>query len=72
MKKALLNATIMLIMETKRVTNPDINLNGRELRKSCSAYREIRMDKKIRVEVEEEINANASENANTVNKGFFK
>ena len=72
MKKALLNATIMLIIETNSATSPDINFKGSDLRKSSSAYREMRMDKKMRIEVEDEINAMVSDNANTRKAGFFK
>ncbi|RDY10675.1 hypothetical protein CR513_04767, partial [Mucuna pruriens] len=68
MKKALLNATIMLIIEINSATSPDINFKGSDLRKSSSAYREMRIDKKIRIEVDEEINAKASDNANTRNE----
>lgn len=72
MKKALLNATIMLIIETNNATSPDINFNGSDLRKSSSAYLEMRMDKKISIEVEDEIIATPSDNANTRNDGFIK
>jgi len=71
MKKVLLNATIILIIEKNSDTSPNINLNCSDLRKSSSSYREMSMDKKIRVEVVERVNAKASDNANTMNKGFF-
>lgn len=72
MKKALLNAPIMLTIERNSDTSPNINLNGNDLRKSSSAYLEMSMDKKIRVEAVERVNAKASDIANTVNKCFFK
>ena len=62
----------MLIIEINSAKSADINFKGSDLRKSSSAYREIRMDKKIRIEAEDEIIAMESDNANIKNVGFPK
>lgn len=62
----------MLIIDTNNATSPDINFKGSDLRKSCSAYREIRMDRNIKIEVEDEISAMESDKANTRNAGLSK
>jgi len=62
----------MLTIEMNSARRPDISFKGSDVRKSSSAYREIRIDKKIRMEVDDEINAMESDNANTKNAGFCK
>lgn len=63
MKKVALNATSIDAIEQKRVIKPSINLFGRDSRKSSSAYRDVRMDKNINIEVTDENRAKASDMA---------
>ena len=67
MKRVAENAIIMVAMEMKSVVSPIISLFGNDCRKSSSAYREVRMDRKIKIEVTEENRANASDTAKTIN-----
>lgn len=52
----------------KSEVNPIINLNGRDTRKSSSTYGEVRMDKNINMETEEETKPTASDIENTVKR----
>ncbi|KAI4332619.1 hypothetical protein L6164_017513 [Bauhinia variegata] len=72
MNNALLNATIILVMEMNSDCSPKINFKGSEVKKSFSAYLEIRIDKKTSFEDEANISVVASDTANIINAGFFK
>lgn len=67
MKKVAVKATSIDAMEKKSVARPIINLFGKVSRKSSSAYREVRIDKNINMEITEENNANASVTVKTMN-----
>jgi hypothetical protein len=53
-------AIIIDAIEMNREVSPTINFKGRDLRKSFSAYREVRMNKNINIAVEEEKSATPS------------
>ena len=62
----------MDVMEMKSDASPTINFNGKDLRKSFSAYREVRMYKNISVEVEEEKSAIPSDMTKMRNAVSFR
>lgn len=72
MKKVALNATTMHTMETNNDVNPISNREGKECKKSCSAYREVRIDKNTKIEDDEEIKPTASDITNIVNQNFLR
>lgn len=67
-KKARTKATIIVIIATKRNKSPQINFLGNDLRKSSMENREVRMDKKERIEEVEEAKDTASAMAKILNK----
>lgn len=71
-KQVALKATTMPAIEVKSVVSPNTNLPGNDSRKSFSVQRDVRIDKNINIEVEEDNNAIASEMKNTVNQFFLK
>lgn len=71
MKKLELNATIMVTIEMKSDARPSINFLGNDSKKSPSAYREVRMDRNMRTEVEENIKETASEMTKTLRAAFW-
>jgi propanediol dehydratase large subunit len=70
-KKVALKATIMPAMEMKSVASPIINFEGNDFKKSSSVQRDMRIDKNITIEVEEEHSVIASEMKNTINQLLF-
>jgi phosphoribosylformylglycinamidine (FGAM) synthase PurS component len=58
--------TIMVAMEKKSVERPIINFLGKDLRKSSSAYRDVRIPKNINTDVDEEKREIASATIKTV------
>ncbi|GKA44172.1 protein-L-isoaspartate O-methyltransferase 1 isoform X2 [Tanacetum coccineum] len=69
-KKLALKATIMLIIERKSVERPQISLLGNDSMNSRSAKLDVRIDKNMRIEVEEEIKETASAITKTMRDGF--
>ena len=61
----------MATMEMKSAISPTINLLGNEYKKSCSLKRDVRIDKKTNIEVEENKNAIESDIKNTRNELRF-
>lgn len=72
MKRVALNAVIMLAIDKNSMERPTIIFLGRDLRKSSSAYREVRIDKNTSTEEEEEKSVNASAMVKTMNDFSFK
>ena len=66
-KQVALKATNMPTIEMKSVVSPNTNFNGNDQRKSISAKRDVRIDKNINIEEEEETSAIASDMKNTLN-----
>lgn len=64
---ALKDMTI-LFMETNKA---NISLEGSDTRKSSSAYLEVRIERKITIEIDEEKRATASDNRKTLNHSLF-
>lgn len=67
---ALKDMTI-LFMETNKANSPNISLEGSDTRKSSSAYLEVRIERKITIEIDEEKRATASDNRKTLNHSLF-
>lgn len=63
-------AIIRVAIERNKLTSPIINLFGREYRKSASAQRELRIDKNMNNEAEEENKESAFETVKMIN-GLF-
>lgn len=61
MEKLALKAISIVAIEKKSVVRPMINLFGNVSTKSSSAYREVRIDKNIKIEVTDENRASASD-----------
>ena len=59
-------------MEMKSVLSPNTNFDGNDTRKSICAKRDVRIDKNINMEVEEDNSAIASDMKNTLNQILFK
>ena len=68
--RAAQKVTIMAAMDKKSVERPKINLVGKDLRKSSSAYRDVRIPKNINTDVDEEKREIASATIKTV-KNFL-
>ncbi|CAI0401568.1 unnamed protein product [Linum tenue] len=66
-KRVELKAIIMVAMEMKRVRSPVSSLFGSDERKSSSAYREVSMERNIKMDVAEETKASASDIAKNKN-----
>lgn len=66
MKNVAVKATIIVAMETNRDVKPTISLKGSNLRKSLSAYRDVRMDRNINMDVEAANNEIAFDIAKTL------
>jgi outer membrane lipopolysaccharide assembly protein LptE/RlpB len=62
----------MPTMDKKSVASPSINFEGNDIKNSYSVQRDVRIDKKIAIEVEEEHNAIASDMKNTINQFLLK
>ena len=62
----------MPAIEMKSVVSPNTNFDGNDTRKSISVKRDVRIDKKINIEEEEENSAIASDMKNTLNQILFK
>lgn len=60
------------IMETNNAKSPNISLEGNDTRKSSSAYLDVKIDKKITIDVEEEHSATASDRINILNQFIFR
>ena len=57
----------MPTIEMNSVVSPNINFDGNDTRKSISVKRDVRIDKIINIEEEEEISAIASDMKNAIN-----
>jgi phosphoribosylformylglycinamidine (FGAM) synthase PurS component len=64
--RAAQKVTIMVAMEKKSVERPIINLVGKDLWKSSSAYRDVRIPRNINTDVDEEKREIASATIKTV------
>jgi phosphoribosylformylglycinamidine (FGAM) synthase PurS component len=64
--RAAQKVTVMVAIEKKSVERPIINLLGKDLRKSSSAYRDVRIPKNINTDVDEEKREIASATIKTV------
>jgi phosphoribosylformylglycinamidine (FGAM) synthase PurS component len=64
--RAAQKVTIMAAIEKKSMERPMINLVGKDLRKSSSAYRDVRIPKNINTDVDEEKREIASATIKTV------
>ena len=71
-KQVALKATSMATIEMKSAVSPNTNFNGNDLRKFISVNRDVRMDKNINIEEEEETSATASDMKNTLNQLVFR
>lgn len=71
MKKVTLKAAIIVTIETNNPIKPVMSFKGNDLRKSCSAYREVRIDKNISIEVEELNKDRALHKEKTIKEAWF-
>ena len=71
MKNVAVKAIIMVAIDTKSNIRPVMSFKGNDMRKSLSAYREVRIDRNIRTEAVEENNDIAFNVANTTKLGLF-
>ena len=62
----------MPTIEMKSVVSPNTNFDGNDARKSISVKRDVRIDKNINIEEEEETSAIASDMKNALNHLVFK
>ena len=69
--RAAQKVTIMAAMDKKSVERPKIKLVGKDLRKSSSAYRDVRIPKNINTDVDEEKREIASATIKTVKDFLF-
>ena len=67
-KQVALKATTMPAMEMKSVVSPNTYFADKDTRKSISVKRDVRIDKNINIEVEEDNSAIASDMKNTLNQ----
>ena len=67
-----LKATSMPAIEIKSALTPNSNFAGNDTRKSISVKCDVRIDKNINIDVEEETSAIASDMKNTRNQILFK
>lgn len=61
----------MEIMDTNNARSPNISFNGKAVQKSSSAYREVRIDKNITIDVTDEKRATEFDKINMSNQNFF-
>lgn len=66
-KRAVEKVIIMVAIEKKRVASPTIIFVGKDLRKSCSSYRDVRIVKNINTDVDEENSDSVSDTMKIVN-----
>lgn len=69
--KVVQKATIMAAIERNSVVIATISMRGKECKKSFSWYLDVRMDKSIKIEVEDENIPMPSDMANTLKNGSF-
>ena len=71
-KNAATKAPIIAPIDIKSVVSPIINLLGNDQRKFCSAYREVRIDKKVIKDEAEVTRDIASDMTKNLNAGFSR
>lgn len=71
MKNVAVKATIIVAMDTNKDDKPTISLKGSNFIKSLSAYRDVRIDRNINMDVAEANNETALDIANTLNAASF-
>ena len=67
-----MKATTMPTIKMKSVVSPNTNFDGNDTRRSISVKRDVRIDKNINIEEEEETSAIASDMKNALNHLVFK